>query len=139
MKKRTEISQKIFQLNMKSRPPIWIHMWLDSLLCSHVMQQIFCWANLQWNCPWGQKHVETQRDRGAKLTRTTSWLVSQGVPPIPEEWLFSSVIFKKSNILYFNFGYKYDWQIQIVAIFRKKDFWKFSKWPILRNSIFLRF
>ena len=85
MKKRTEISQEIFQLNMKSRPPIWIHMWLDSLLCSHVMQQIFCWANLQWNCPWGQKHVETQRDRGAKLTRTTSWLVSQGVPPIPEE------------------------------------------------------
>ena len=32
------------------------------------------------------------------------------------------VIRKKSNILYFNFGCKYDLQIQIVAIFRKKDF-----------------
>ena len=32
------------------------------------------------------------------------------------------VIRKKSNILYLNFGCKYDLQIQIVAIFGKKDF-----------------
>ena len=32
------------------------------------------------------------------------------------------VIRKKLNILYFNFGCKYDLQIQIIAIFRKKDF-----------------
>ena len=44
------------------------------LLLSYLllMQQIFCWANLQWNCPWGQKHVETQRDQGAKLTRCST-------------------------------------------------------------------
>ena len=41
-----------------------------------------------------------------------------------------SVIRKKSNILYYNFGRKYDLQIQIVAIFRKKKISKFSKWPI---------
>ena len=34
----------------------------------------------------------------------------------------TSVIRKKSNILYFNFDYKFDLQIQIVAIFRKKVF-----------------
>ena len=32
------------------------------------------------------------------------------------------VIPKKANIQYINFGDKYDLQIQIVAIFRKKDF-----------------
>ena len=36
--------------------------------------------------------------------------------------VISSVIRKKSNILYFNFDYKFDLQIQIVAIFRKKVF-----------------
>ena len=36
--------------------------------------------------------------------------------------LYTSVIRKKSNILYFNFDYKFDLQIQIVAIFRKKVF-----------------
>ena len=34
----------------------------------------------------------------------------------------TSVIRKKSNILYLNFDYKFDLQIQIVAIFRKKVF-----------------
>ena len=33
-----------------------------------------------------------------------------------------SVIRKKSNILYLNFDYKFDLQIQIVAFFRKKVF-----------------
>ena len=36
------------------------------------------------------------------------------------------VIRKKSNILYYNFGCKYDLQIQIVAILRKKIFEKFQ-------------
>ena len=36
------------------------------------------------------------------------------------------VIRKKSNILYYNFGCKYDLQIQIVAIFRKKNFQNFQ-------------
>ena len=36
--------------------------------------------------------------------------------------LVNSVIRKKSNILYLNFDYKFDLQIQIVAFFRKKVF-----------------
>ena len=36
--------------------------------------------------------------------------------------LLTRVIPKKANIQYINFGDKYDLQIQIVAIFRKKDF-----------------
>ena len=36
--------------------------------------------SLQWNCPWGQKHVENQQEeQGAKLTsRSVSLVVSQG-------------------------------------------------------------
>ena len=34
----------------------------------------------------------------------------------------TSVIRKKSNILYLNFDYKFDLKIQIVAIFRKNVF-----------------
>ena len=36
--------------------------------------------------------------------------------------LYTRLIPKKANIKYINFGDKYDLQIQIVTIFRKKDF-----------------
>ena len=53
--------------------------------------------------------------------------------------IFDRVIRKKSNILYFNFGCKYDLPIQIVAIFRKKIFENFQNGRSRENQIFDNF
>ena len=46
------------------------------------------------------------------------------------------MIRKKSNILYIDFGCKYDLPIQIVAIFRKNIFEKFQNGQSRENQIF---
>ena len=43
---------------------------------------------------------------------------------------------KKPNILYLNFDYKFDLQIQIVAIFRKKFFDNFQNGRFTEFQIF---
>ena len=50
--------------------------------------------------------------------------------------LFIRVIPKKANVYYINFGDKFDLQIEIVAIFRKKRFLKIFKMADLEKIKF---